>query len=195
MPLQFSVKGLDTLASKVRELSKTPDRDFRRVLSSAQRATKTETKRACTRVYGVKPSRVMQDIRAPGVKGQPPFFSITGIRQPISLLNYDFRGGRRGVSVVVLRKKGRRTIDGAFVARAPNGGLLPWKRTGQAKRRMAQGRYAKSQEWREPIKPLFGPSAADMLNNPDVFDTVKVFALTKMSSELSRTIARIISRG
>lgn len=195
MPLQVSVNGLDILASKVRALSKTPERDFRRVLSSSQRATKTETKRACTRVYGVKPARVMQDIRAPGVKGHPPFFTITGIRQPISLLNYEFRGGRRGVSVVVLRKKGRRTIDGAFVARAPSGGMLPWKRTGQAKRRMTQGRYAGTAQLREPIKPLFGPSAADMLNNPDVADSIKVFALTKMSSELSRTVARILANG
>ena len=191
--IKVSAPSLKTIAGRLQNLSKMPARDFKRIMVSTQRGTFTETKRAAVTYYGVNQKRVAEDIKVSTVKAAPVSFTITGDRTPISLRHYSQQGGKSsGLSFIVLRERGRKRFAGAFKAISNNASLV-WARTGE-RRVMTKGRYRG--KMREAIEPLFGPSVPDMLKNKAVFDRVEIYALTKMSSELDRSINRILrSRG
>ncbi len=184
---------LQAFQRRLGELSKMPGRDMKRIMSSTRRATETATKRAIGAQYGVKQSRAAKDIRTGPVQGSPPSFTIKGSNKPIGLRSYDARVSKKnGVSVVVEKADGRTQLRHVFAANGMSGNALLWERTGKI-REMKAGRYAGLK--REAIKPLFGPSVADMFLKRPLRDAVEIFALTKMSSELDRVINGILKRG
>lgn len=94
-------------------------------------------------------------IKSPTTGEPRVVFEVRG--QGIALRDYGARQTKSGVSVLVLRGAGRKIVRGAFLARGYGNNLQVFKRTGQAKRRMKAGRYARTAILREPIEKLFGP--------------------------------------
>lgn len=181
---------LAALTKRLGSLSKMPSRDFGRVMSNVRARTETDAKRAIVAHYGLPQKRVAQDLRTGPVEGSPPSFTMRGKKDVIGLRNFGARVSKTaGISVVVKKTKGRTRIPGGFAAKGLGGNDHLWVRTGQ-KRVMTAGNYVG--QYRDVIKPLFGPSVADMLTNEDVRSRIELFALSKMSAELERVINRIL---
>ncbi len=80
-------------------------------------------------------------------------FEVRG--EGIALREYAARQTKKGVTVLILKGGGRRTVKGAFMAKGYGGNLQVFRRTGLSPRIMKAGRYLGKR--REPIEKLFGP--------------------------------------
>jgi len=91
-------------------------------------------------------------------------------------------GGRRpkrGVSVLVKRERGRKTISGSFVARMKSGHLGVFRRKGPARR---------------PIKQLYGPSVPNILSNQPVLTRIKAKAEDRLKDRMIHHSRRQMER-
>lgn len=195
--IEISSKDLQRLAADLERASTNFARDKQRALSSTQRASRTQVTRSATAVYNVSTRRILQDVT---VRNITDGFVITGSNKPITLASYGAKqigkpGRSLGVRVTVERANGVRTITSGFVATGQAGNKLPWTRTGRPKVKAKAGRYAGTNALREPIRPLTGPSVADMLNNEQVFEPIETFVFDKLATEISRQLARYIEGG
>lgn len=144
---------------------------FARVTAVLRRGMKTETTNAATAVYNVGKQRVGKEWRV--AITSPTSFTITGGHRPISLVSYGARATKRGVSVTVLRSRGRTLLRSSFIATGRAGNRLVFERTGKS---------------RLPIETKYGPSAADMLKNAKVIGPIGSRFTARATKELLRMI-------
>lgn len=175
--LRATSPQLTALASRFGRLATAFPRASRRFLTSTQRIAKTEASRAATAVYAIGRGRVLQDLAVTNVNTTELSFVLVGFRRAISLLSYGARQVAKGITVKVLRDGARKLIPGAFLATGRSGNRLPFRRVGGP---------------RLPIQALFGPSAADMLNNPKVIVPLGRRFLERASTELARVLRRAL---
>jgi hypothetical protein len=183
-------RQLTQLRAKLESVSKNSKRDMGRALSSTQRSTRTETTKATADAYTAGKQRVGKNTRVSKVDTNGLFFTITGLREPIQLQEYRHTASKRnGVTATVKKGSGAQRLPTAFKVTAGNFG------GGGAKKRIfMRARTGNGQVGRLPIKSLFGPSVADMLNNPALQERVGTFALNKLSTEIIR-LTEVAFRG
>lgn len=187
-------RQLVALEKRLRALGPKGEKEFGRAMIGTRRATGTEAKRAIAGVYNLKQGRIAEDLVITDSRGRTgPGFIVRGRRKPITFVSYGARALKRGGVRVSIKRGRQSTLPGGFPGRAPAGNTLFWIRTGDPKRRMTRGRHV-GQE-REPIKPLFGPSIADGLNNRDVRARITAFFRTRHSLELRRRLTRLYRTG
>lgn len=194
MAFRVEALGLSQQVARLQFVSKNFNRDMRRVMGSAARIAPVEATRAATSVYAVKRQRIAKSWKVGTINKADLSFVLTGSAEAITLASYSLRKTGRGLSVSVL--KGRRSIiGGSFLARSPFSSpdpndkvtLLPFRRTRQRPRVMKQGLY--KGRLRTPIEVLLGPSPADMLNNPKVFEPMATQFIERAEREILRLLA------
>lgn len=168
MPIKVEMRGLAKLTTALEKGSKNVKRDMGRAMSAAQRVAAAEATKAARAIYNVKRTRIAKEWRLSGFDFSSLSFTLTGVRKPISLLRYSLRKTRKGLSVQVMQSQGRTILRKSFIAKN-----LPWQR--ETNKRL-------------PIAPLFGPSPADMLNNPLVAKAIADAFYKRMAKELTRLL-------
>ena len=115
--------------------------------------------------YKVRVSVIKDGIRIKRATAAKLSTGMVASGKPIPLIEYAPRRAGSGVTVSVLR--GRKLIEGAFMAIMKNGRKDVFVRAPNAKhRKVIKGG---KQVWSAlPIKKLYGPSVPDMLNHKDV---------------------------
>lgn len=172
MPTRIDSTELQALGRRLARVASDAPREISRAVSSIARAGATEAKRSAAAVYALPSGRIADDIR---VSQSADAVEITGRKRPPTLLAYGATRTKRGLSVRVLRGGPRTTLRRAFVVDRLR---LPFGRVGAD---------------RFPIRVLYGPSVADMLNNPRVLTPMQERLILRGTSELQRRIARAIS--
>lgn len=183
---------LAKLEAQFRDAGRRGEAEFKRAMITARRATGTESKRSVAASYNLRQRRIDQGLYvASAADGLG--FTVTGNRKPISFASYGARALKRGgISVRITKGKTSRFVNG-FAATAPSGAALFWVRTGEAPRRMQAGRYVG--RVREPIKPLFGPSIADTLNNDEVRARIDARFFTVYERDMVARLKRLLGEG
>jgi hypothetical protein len=125
---------------------------------------------------------------------------------PVSLVAYDTRQTKRGVSVKVNRQGGREVIPHAFKAvvygnepaiyrrkiHTVRGGYSQLRRE---PRKRSPGQYAQMpRKYRFPVKKLFGPSVPSIFRREDVMARIKAKAQQRLETELTRQARYEIQR-
>lgn len=87
---------------------------------------------------------------------------------------------RRSPITVEVRRGSKKTINGAFVQRMPNGSVGVYARTGRS---------------RLPIRQLFGPAVPVMLNNDDVVAAVQSRAEQVLEQRIGHELNRVLGGG
>ncbi len=103
--------------------------------------------------YNIKNDRLKDAITVRKATWTKPEATIRAKGKIPGLQNYDARQTTRGVTVKVTKSGGRKLIAHAFLANMPNGGIGVFMREGMK---------------RLPIKRLFGPDVAGMVNKVGV---------------------------
>ncbi len=188
--ITVKVTGLQQATKNLLAISTDTPRDMKRLMGTARRRAASTGNTAARAVYNVNRNRLASAFTV--LDAGDLTFLLKGARAPISLLSYGARQVSRGLSVIVKKARGRSLIKSGFINPSPQGALVPWKRTGAAPRRMQAGRY--KGEDREPIAPLYGPSAADMLLNPEVGAKLQADFVEKVGKEIQRLIDRNLAR-
>lgn len=158
-----------------------------RAMSSAINRTLTST-----RASAVRRVRSQYDVRAGDIRGsmhisRSNIKNISGsiISKGGTLPLIDFKvnpkkpNPRRRKPVFASVKKSGGAIEGAFVAKMPNGHIGVYERAGIS---------------RYPIKQLYGPSAPQMLGNKNILDGLSEEAEETMLQRLSHETVRLLRR-
>lgn len=174
--LKVDAIGLTVLTRQIASASDNTPRDMKRALGTARRVLPAEATKAARAVYAVKRERIAKAWGISEVNVADLSFVLTGFRKPISLMSYQVREGARALIARVLLGKPSMKVRSGFIAASPAGAVLPWKREGDE---------------RLPIKVLYGPSTADMLNNPRVADPLGEAFVRRMTAELLRLLERV----
>ncbi len=176
MPVVVESPDMVALVRRLGSVSKDAPKAFQQTLSTVARASKTETKRAAVVEYNLSQKRVEEGTRISQKDGA---VVIRASRKPITIRSYGARQTKKkGVVVKVLKSGGRKTIRDGF---------SPVKFNGVPFRRLGRSQY--------PIAPIVGPSVADMLNNPKVYDPLGKRLVARASDELNRRITRALASG
>lgn len=175
MPVTVNATDVQRIAAQLGRVAKDAPRAFARAMVSIGRAAGTETRRAATAVYNVKQADVSERMR---VDVSPIFVLITGRKKPFTLHRYGARQTRKGIAARVFRGGRRETFRRGFFP-PKFGGKVPFERL---------------TEKRFPIDVLYGPSVADMLNNPKVVTPLQEKLLGRARAELTRRISRELAR-
>lgn len=111
--------------------------------------------------YGLKIAAIKKSIKIVRARGKKLRAIVRASGRPTPLIDYGARQTRKGVTVAVLR--GRKLINGAFIATMPTGHRGVFLRKGTAHKQVKRnGRVTSSGL---PIKELFGPSVPSAFAN------------------------------
>lgn len=193
MAFRVEALGLTQQVARLQSVSKNLKRDMQRLIVSAQRIAPVEATRAATNIYSVKRQRIAKAWKVGTVNRDDLSFVLSASAKVITLANYSLRQTGRGLSVSIIKGK-RKIFARSFLAKSPFSApdpadkvtLLPFQRTRLPRRRMKQGRYAGL--LRTPIDVLLGPSPADILNNPKVFEPMATRFLDRAEREVLRLL-------
>lgn len=187
--------GLSLLVARLAAASDNFPRDLKRALGTQRKAVRTEAVAAIRGVYNIGPARVRQSLKPGDVNASDFSVTLSGGRAGVGLRQFGARqlgrnqigrkgkgfGGKRGygsgVSVQVLKGKPREVLRHAFFPRS---------------KQVVLQRVSRDVP-RLPVEALFGPSVADMLNNPAVFKDLSARFVVRASRELSRLIANAVA--
>ena len=162
-----------------------------RTLNELAALAKTQSSTAIRAIYNVKKARLDKEItiQKTSLAADTPRVTLTVTGTRIGLQNFSARASaKKGVSVLVKKNSGRKTVKKAFMARGLNfggedGGIdLIFKRTGLPKRLMSKGRYAGTKILREPIKKL------NMTDPVGMMTTIGLAAIDQLMDERSEDI-------
>jgi hypothetical protein len=173
--------------------SKDAPKAFKLALNASRRVAKKDSAVQSAKVYNIGEKRIEQDLTAKPIEGYE--FKIIGRKRKRgpSLVAYGAEKDARGLAVKVIKKRGRKIIRAAFIAKGAGGSnLLAFKRSG-SKRIMKAGRY--KGKLRQPIKSRYGPSVADMLINNEVYNPIHDRFIGLVSEDLTKRISKAIKRG
>lgn len=188
---------LTALVRRLEAASDNAPRDIKRALGTQRRAVPTEAVRAIRGVYNIKAERVRESLQVGAVEASTYSVTLTGGKAGIGLRNFGARqignrnigrkgtgfGGRRGyadgVKVQVLKAKPPEILRHAFMSKRAK--PVVFQRVSPSVPRL-------------PIEPLFGPSVADMLNNPAVFADLSARFIDRATRELNRLITNAVER-
>lgn len=183
--ITVDTSGLKPLIARLEASSKNFARDARRALVSVRRSSQTEAGRAVLEQYTVNRKSVRSALKLSGVDATRLSFTLRASRAPIGLQNFEHIASPMfGVSVRALKSGGGKRLPHAFKANVGNFGGGGGS-TGRIFQRAIKGGKRVA---RLPIKALFGPSAADMMNNPKVSTRIVTFAGNKLSAEIARLV-------
>lgn len=147
----------------------------------------TAVSRAVSAEYNITNKRVKEGFHLRKANWESMSVVLTYFGRPPGLQHFAARKTRKGVTVSVIKKHGRKVVMNAFMADTPQGAPAVWKRTGEGLREMKAGRYKGKR--REPIKRLHGPDI------PAMVKTVGVDAAQKTVDEkAARLIAHEVER-
>lgn len=170
--LRVESKSVAQLAKRLERVSTNLPRDMRRTMVSAQRGARTEATRAARQVYTVKAQKIATEWKVSNVDTAALAFTLTGLRRPLGLFNYDANRGAKGIYAAV-KRDGKRVVIARSFGALSGGTLVPFQRVGRA---------------RLPIRALKGPSPADILANPLVHRDLGAKFLQRTERELVRLI-------
>lgn len=171
MPTHIDSSELQALGRRLARVASDAPREISRAVSTIARASGTEARRSAAAVYALPPRRIAEDVIVSQSLGA---VDIRGRKKPPTLLAYGATRTKRGLSVRVLRGGPRTTLRRAFVVDRLK---VPFERVGPK---------------RFPIRALYGPSVADMLNNPRVLTPLQERLILRGTSELQRRITRAL---
>ncbi len=155
--MSLLIRGLKELERSYREMAAVTGKAEARALNRVATTITAQQSRAIAQVVNLKVSVIKAKIvNVQRATDDSPRIVFEVVGEGIALREFGARQTRAGVSVLVLKGGGRKIVPGAFMAKGFGGNLQVFKRTGQAKRIMAAGRY--KGKLREPIEKLFGPS-------------------------------------
>lgn len=174
MPVKVDPVGLPALVRKLERASKDTNKQLGRAVGGARRIAAAEATKAARGVYNVRRDRIAKNWSTSAPNLADLSFVLTGIRRPITIANYGFRQSGSGISAQVMQAGTRVRFSRGFMARG-----VPFQRLGKP---------------RLPIAPLYGPSQADMLANPRVFDSLSRAYVNRMTKELFRLIENAYRR-
>lgn len=163
-----------------------------RALNKMADQGKTQAARAIRDAgYGIKVNVIKSQLRVQYAAPGRLVAKITASGRPIPLMQYGARAVKQGVTVNVLQ--GRRLIQGAFIARMPNGHVGVYVREAGARhKKVMQGGKA---SWHAlPIRQLFGPSVPDALANAAVQSAMQQIIEERFPKLLEHEAKYLISR-
>lgn len=157
---EVDVKGLGAalaMTDPVAVAKATP----RAVNRLAKQANTAASKKARTK-FNVPAKILKSGVRV--IKATPgkDYATIQVRQKAIGLTSYGAKQGKRGVTVKIIKKKGRQKVKGAFVA-VPSQGPHPGR----------QGVFKRLGLDRYPVRRLFGPSVRDIFARPGVQRVIK----------------------
>lgn len=164
------------LAQKLARVAGDAPTAFRRAAATVSRGGLTATKRATTAIYSLPQRRVADDIT---VTNDGLTVKIRARKRPPTLAAYGGKMTRNGYAVTIRKDRGRVLLN-RKVFTPPKFGGKPFERVGAA---------------RFPIRVLYGPSVADMLNNELVYVPLRDELSERGLNELSRLIVSELRRG
>jgi hypothetical protein len=189
--------------------SKNWPRDSKRFLISTQRAAKAEATKAATKVYNIRRTRIAGSWWVEPVNLTTLSFVLIGKGKSFSILEFMARMGARGLAVTVIKGGARTRFRDSFTANAPSpkkvgpptqeGGVAPtvmlgWmRRVNRPTRRTSKGHY--KGRLRQQIRPIFGPSPANMLNNPKVLVPFGEAMAVRLMRDLAAALERALKNG
>jgi hypothetical protein len=153
--------------------------------------------------YNVKAGDVRKSFRS-YIWGNPPVGQGTFTGRPVPLVRFAPRPAgitqrRPAAGVSVMVKAQRKAISGAFIARvAPRVGNTFTQRSAQIVSRGRAGHigvFQRRGRKRLPIKELYGPSLARMLDNPEVNEQIRRRAAERFETALRHEIGYLIKQG
>ena len=162
-------RELQALARRLAAAARNPQQEFRRVVASAKRVAKTEVARAAALVYNASTRRIAQGLTTD--QSSELAFVVTGTRRTLTAASFGGRQTKRGYRYQRLRGGRVNTEPLGFV---PRGRAVPFRRLGRE---------------RLPIEVIYGPSVADMMNNPRVVAPASSVIVGRMKQDLERRIA------
>lgn len=202
MPVSFDLREVRRLEQRLQRVGRgQAEREMERALTDGGRATRTEASRAIRERYAVKLKWLNSPPRTGG-RGKrladPRYdynalaFTIIGRGGGVNLI--DFLSGnvqrylkgrppKKGVAVRVLKGK-KSYIRNAFVRKPTRGG-----NKGQPlvfRRASGAGRY--------PLRQLYGPNVAQMLDDEKIQRRLFDFAEDRITKRLDRRLTRLIER-
>lgn len=194
--IRVESKGLALLATRLSLASKNFKGDMRNAIKDAKRRIATDASRSAAAIYNVKAGDLTKRWQTSDPSADS--FAILGRRKPITAASYGAKlvtvnreSGKvtrvstsanvvPGVSVKFLRASRVKLVPRAWwPLRHPNP-EIPWMRDGRS---------------RYPIRPILGPSPADMLKNPKVSEPLIAVASTRMAEQVRKRFEKAISRG
>ena len=164
------------LAQKLARVAGNAPTAFRRAAATVSRGGLTAAKRATTAIYNLPQQRVADDI---SVSNDGLTVTITARKRAPTLAAYGGRMLRKGYAVTIRKDRGRVLLN-RKVFTPPKFGGKPFERVGAA---------------RLPIRVLYGPSVADMMNNELVFQPLQAALIERGANELDRLITRELRNG
>lgn len=194
--IQVETKNLALIAARLRLASKNFDKDMKFAVKDAKRRITVDASRAAAEVYNIAAGNLTKRWQTSDPSADS--FAILGRRKPITAASYGAKlvtvnreSGKvtrvstsanvvPGVSVKFLRASRLKLVPRAWwPLRHPNP-EIPWMRDGRS---------------RYPIRPILGPSPADMLKNPKVSEPLIAVASTRMAEQVRKRFEKAISRG
>jgi hypothetical protein len=186
--------------AQLQSLSKNFKTNTKRIVGTLARGMRTEVVKAAGDVFTAKKTRLLKAFKVVPNLAELSF-NLIGFRHPISGLSFRLTESKRGgLRIKFERDKPAKVFKTGFLEYSifPNDAgthaLVPWKRNGDAKRIMKAGRYAGATTrrgkpiLREPIIPIYGPSAARMLDNPKVLAPLTAAFFARAEKEVLRLI-------
>lgn len=200
--IQVETKNLALIAARLRLASKDFNKDMKFAAKDAKRRIAVDASRAAAEIYNVAAGNLTKRWQTSDPSADS--FNLLGTRKPITAASFgakavivDSETGKRsrvsassdrakagnirpGVSVKFLRSSRAKVVPRAWWPLKKPKPDIPWQRKGKAQ---------------YPIRPVLGPSCADMLKNPKVTGPLVEVAQGRMAEQVLKRFQKAISRG
>ena len=112
----------------------------------------------------------------------------------IRLKEFGAKQNKTGVSVKVLKKNPRVTIEHAFFAKLKNNEQVYWRKWKGPRKKPVPGRsYAKMPfDYRFPVKALYGPRIQDYLGDPGIIGTLQKMSGDRLKKNMQREVDALL---
>lgn len=155
------------------------DRILGRVLNRVVRSVAVAASKSIREELTLPARDVRRALTVRGTRGRLLEARITISGRAVGLVRYRARQVRRGVSVQVKRRGGRKVVRGAFIARMRSGHEGVFRRQVEGGKRVP----------RLPIKELFSTSPAEVIGDRGIEASLSRLAQQRFAKELTHEIA------
>lgn len=125
-----------------------------------------------------------------------PYAAVSSKGAFIRLYEFGAKQNSTGVSVKVLQKNPRATIEHAFIAKLGAKPQVYWRKYKGARKKPVAGRaYARMPRgYRFPIKALYGPRIQDYLGDSNIIGTLQKMAGERLTKNMEREVNYLLSQ-
>lgn len=174
--------NLKSIASNVNSLPGGINRAVAATLNRVSTGMKTETSRQVRKRYNIKNADVKRygNIKVTKAKTSTLAIILSSTGQNIPLIKFNTNPKNiRAVKVLKasVKRSGRKSIPGAFVASMNGAHLGVFKRVGKT---------------RLPVEEKYGPAVPVMMNNPEIQESLNEQAYIRMNKRLDHEINRVL---